>query len=562
MSITTPSPDVNSAGPRRGLRARLGSFVRPFLAVELASVEILVTSMLFSFEANIPAWQHPAYWLRHVEMLAIVSAVALAVLAWPRRSEIGAIWQATAAGKSWAVPLAVNLGVFAALTAATVTLTRAAADAAAQAAAGPPWGLLWLYSIPLLATGLSLMWLAAPVPFWRAIADRLKLEAGLAALVGVVLLVLGGFARSGWDRLAALTLDLVARVLSLYETMVVVDAGRQSITVGRFTVIIDQSCSGYEGVALVSTFLALFLWAFRDTLRFPRAFLLLPIGIAAILLLNVLRIAAQVSLGAHLSPDMAANGFHSQAGWMAFLAVTIGIMLIAPRSPFFSHAARTARLEADRAAALAKVDGDRLMLGLLAPFMALMAGAILTAASAPFDVALYGLKVIAAGIALWVLRDVWAPLLTRPGVLPVGAGIAVGLMWVVTDIGVNPAVGSWLTGVPVGVGAIWLAVRGFGGVIIVPLVEELAFRGLLYRWLISRRFEQIDPGRFSLVALVVSSALFGIMHQRWLAGAMAGCVFALLMIRSGRIGDAIQGHVAANATIFAWAILMRQWTLM
>ena len=73
----------------------------------------------------------------------------------------------------------------------------------------------------------------------------------------------------------------------------------------------------------------------------------------------------------------------------------------------------------------------------------------------------------------------------------------------------------------------------------VPIAEELAFRGLLHRWLISRRFETVAFAQFSWLALVVSSLLFGFMHQRWIAGALAGAVFALVMYRSGRLSDAI-----------------------
>ena len=52
---------------------------------------------------------------------------------------------------------------------------------------------------------------------------------------------------------------------------------------------------------------------------------------------------------------------------------------------------------------------------------------------------------------------------------------------------------------------------------LVPIAEELAFRGFLYRWLISRKFETVPFGQFSLIALFASSLLFGMLHERWLA---------------------------------------------
>ena len=95
-----------------------------------------------------------------------------------------------------------------------------------------------------------------------------------------------------------------------------------------------------------------------------------------------------------------------------------------------------------------------------------------------------------------------------------------------------------------------------------PIVEELAFRGLLYRWIIARRFDTVSYQHLSWVAVLISSALFGLMHSRPIAGALAGAIFALVMVRSGRLSDAIASHIAANAVIIVWAILARQWTLL
>ena len=67
---------------------------------------------------------------------------------------------------------------------------------------------------------------------------------------------------------------------------------------------------------------------FRRQLRFPRAWLLLPVG-AGVIWPNVVRIASLVMVGTWVSADVAAGGFHSQAGWMAFIAVSLGLMLFA-----------------------------------------------------------------------------------------------------------------------------------------------------------------------------------------------------------------------------------------
>ncbi len=533
-------------------RGALFSFARPALAAILAACEILVISYLFSFEADIPFWLHPVYWLRHLQLLLVASAVAWCLIAWPRRSEITELWARHDTARGWHLPLAANLALFIPLAFATTAFTLHAA-----AAPTPPWELFWLYCIPLAATGLSMVWLFAPVGLWLDLLRHQRIEILLALTAGVMLLLLSGLARSGWEAMAGLTLTLAYHLLGLYESGVHVDFAARSLGVGDFAVLIDQSCSGYEGMALVTTFLALFLWTFRATLRFPHALLLLPLGIAAIFALNIVRIAALVSLGAHVSPAVAADGFHSQAGWMAFLLVTIGMMVLAPRLSFFSRTQVVRQPTTDR--------GDRLLMACLVPFMALMAGSILASASAPYDAWMYVIKIAAAGVALLAFRDVYRDWIERVSMVAVAAGLVVGIVWVATAPAgpANPGsvnIAQWLSLQPTGLAALWLAIRAVGGIVIVPVVEELAFRGLLYRWIIARQFENVPFNRLSLAALAISSLLFGLMHQRWIAGMGAGVVFALLMVRSGRLSDAIWAHVAANAVVIGWAIATRQWS--
>ena len=52
------------------------------------------------------------------------------------------------------------------------------------------------------------------------------------------------------------------------------------------------------------------------------------------------------------------------------------------------------------------------------------------------------------------------------------------------------------------------------------------------------------------------------MHQRWIAAAIAGALYALLVYRSNRLSDAIAAHAASNLIIFIWAVAADQWTLL
>jgi CAAX prenyl protease-like protein len=114
---------------------------------------------------------------------------------------------------------------------------------------------------------------------------------------------------------------------------------------------------------------------------------------------------------------------------------------------------------------------------------------------------------------------------------------------------------------PIGLAAAWLLFRVLGSVVIVPIAEELAFRGYLLRRLISADFDQISMVRFTWFSFLVSSVLYGAMHGRWLAGTVAGMFYAWAMYRRGRVGDAIIAHATTNALIAADVVIFGNWYL-
>jgi CAAX prenyl protease-like protein len=112
---------------------------------------------------------------------------------------------------------------------------------------------------------------------------------------------------------------------------------------------------------------------------------------------------------------------------------------------------------------------------------------------------------------------------------------------------------------PAWLAAAWVLFRVLGSVVTVPLAEELAFRGYLIRKLVARDFEQVRPGHFTWFSFILSSLLFGLLHQHLLAGALAGAAFALALYRRGRVGDAILAHMTSNALIAVAVLAAGRW---
>ena len=112
-----------------------------------------------------------------------------------------------------------------------------------------------------------------------------------------------------------------------------------------------------------------------------------------------------------------------------------------------------------------------------------------------------------------------------------------------------------------GAGAVWLTFRVLGAVVTVPLAEELAFRGYLLRKLISSDFRSVAFDRFTWLSFLGSSVLFGALHGRWVAGIVAGMLFALAARHRGRFSDAVYAHAIANALIAVLVLTTKSWSL-
>ncbi len=545
-------------------RAEVPGAVRTAAWIALAAVEVMAISLLFDFKTDAERYYNPVFYALAVLRWMAATLPVLALLLWADRRALGDAWQAARAVHDTRRALALNAVLFAALAFATFALTRAAA-----AAASPPWSLLFPYLALLAATGLSILRLDIGLRAILAMATRWRRPLIVAMVVGLLTVLMAELALLAWPLLAPATLHLTASILALYEPGVVVDEVARTLRVGNFRVTVHEACSGYEGLALILVFVTVYLAAFRKLLRFPAAFFLFPIGLASIWLLNSVRIAALLSFGAHVSPSIAAKGFHSQAGWIVFVIVAVGLMALSRAAVFSLSSPQGTAATGSAASAQAPNDeappsGCPGTLALLLPFVALMLGSIFMAAAAPRDNPAYIVKVVAVAAALLVCRKSYSRWAGEVSLLALGAGLAVGVLWAATAPATARGhhLGLWLVHIGPAFAAIWLLARGLGTIVLVPIAEELAFRSYLYRRLIAARIETVSLTRFSPLAFLVSTLLFAALHDRWLAAALAGAVFAGLMIRKGRLADAIVAHAAANAVIFFWAVAARQWSLL
>ncbi|WP_442496777.1 exosortase E/protease, VPEID-CTERM system [Methylobacter sp. sgz302048] len=464
----------------------------------------------------------------------------------------------------WSIWLAFHIFTFFAFAVVTAFLFATPVNPARLTAF---WFTVWF----TLLSATLLLWLLALAPgqFWLRLIRQEYTALLMGGMLGIgawqtirVLNRREGFLgqEEFWNSLSIPTMQLVHALLSwIYDDLVyqplVYQPEKFLLGTPSFQVEIFYPCSGLEGIALITLFLAIYLWLFRKALRFPQAFWLFPLGILFIWLANAVRIAMLIAIGASFSPEVALQGFHAQAGWIAFTLIAIGAIALSNRMQFFTIAnSGFPVVGADKSLAAA----------LLVPLLALMAASMVSSAfSSGFD-RLYPVRVAAIAVALYYFRDAYKGLGWSWSWQALLIGTAVFLIWMLLEPDADSsktALSQGLAELTSGSAVIWLAFRVIGSAIAVPLAEELAFRGYLIRKLTAKDFENVPLGQFSWFSFMATSVLFGLMHERWVAGILAGMGYALALYRRGQLGDAVIAHMTTNALIAVFVLTQAKWSL-
>ena len=105
----------------------------------------------------------------------------------------------------------------------------------------------------------------------------------------------------------------------------------------------------------------------------------------------------------------------------------------------------------------------------------------------------------------------------------------------------------------------FIITRLVGATLVVPPLEEVFYRSFLYRYLVKPEFDQVPLRCFKWVPLMVTSAIFGLAHHEWLAGIFCGLLYQGLVLRKGRLGEAMTAHAITNFLLGIWVIWKGAW---
>ena len=153
-----------------------------------------------------------------------------------------------------------------------------------------------------------------------------------------------------------------------------------------------------------------------------------------------------------------------------------------------------------------------------------------------------------------------------------GVGVAVFLIWIAPDLLVDGYRDVWLfKNSLLGQGGAGFAeaargdtatmvLRSARAAILVPIVEELFWRGWLPRWIINPDFRKVALGSYTRAAFWITALLFASEHGiYWDVGLVAGLIYNGWMWKTKSLGDCIAAHAITNACLSAYVVMTGEW---
>ena len=98
-------------------------------------------------------------------------------------------------------------------------------------------------------------------------------------------------------------------------------------------------------------------------------------------------------------------------------------------------------------------------------------------------------------------------------------------------------------------------------VVVVPLVEEVFWRGFLLRFVVDEHFERVPFGKFNWLSFAVVTVAFTFSHSRpdWPAAFITGALYNVVAYRTQSLASCVLAHAVSNLLLGLWIMQTRQW---
>lgn len=343
------------------------------------------------------------------------------------------------------------------------------------------------------------------------------------------------------------------------------DTGVPVLYHADFAIALYPSCAGYQGMLTSFLLLLAFLLIEIKRLRILRASVLIVMATGAVFVINALRIALLFEIGVKISPEIALEGFHSNFGTLSVFLVVAATMMVLTLPVFRRLPDGPVTPAAGMWHASSDADLADKVLWQMVPLAAVLTTILVTGVFIGSFNWLYPIPIAVGSIAIAMQ---WGRIKTtfdqHLSWLAIAAGVAVYVFWITLvprDDERESMLRATLQHAPTWAAVGWIFVRVIGSSVVVPIVEEIAFRGgvmsLLQHWL----------GRYMRAPLVTMTALtltsigFGLMHGAVLAGIIAGMFYGVVALHRHKLGDAIIAHAVTNLLISLHVFVLDDWSL-
>jgi CAAX prenyl protease-like protein len=104
-----------------------------------------------------------------------------------------------------------------------------------------------------------------------------------------------------------------------------------------------------------------------------------------------------------------------------------------------------------------------------------------------------------------------------------------------------------------------ISFRLLGAAVVVPVMEEIFWRSFLIRYIVNPEFVEVPVGYFTWGSFFAVTILFGMEHNLWLAGMMAGAAYNLVLYHTKSITHCIIAHAVTNLALGVYVLFSGQW---
>jgi hypothetical protein len=179
---------------------------------------------------------------------------------------------------------------------------------------------------------------------------------------------------------------------------------------------------------------------------------------------------------------------------------------------------------------------------------------------------------VLVAVLLTISREVVFSLRIKHPLTSILLGLAVCVMWVAPDqlvpgwrdhwLFTNSVTGKVTTSIPPEEFANLLVVvlRVVRAALLVPILEELFWRGWLPRWLINNAFDQVPMGTFNAIGFVGTAVLFASEHGPfWEVGLACGLIYNWYLWKTKSLGDLVLVHGVTNLALSGFVLVTKQY---